>query len=63
MIILAQFKVYLRNPTVKDLLVIGGVNVKEQIAVLNSGVDIVVGTPGRLEDLIQGGYLSLTHCR
>lgn len=34
---------------------IGGVNVKEQIAALNSGIDIVVGTPGRLEDLIQGG--------
>lgn len=42
---------------------IGGVNVKEQISALNSGIDIVVGTPGRLEDLIQGGYLSLTHCR
>lgn len=36
---------------------------KEQIAVINSGVDIVVGTPGRLEDLIKTGYLSLTHCR
>jgi len=29
---------------------------------LNSGVDIIVATPGRLEDLIQGGYLLLTHC-
>lgn len=36
---------------------------KEQISTLNSGVDIVVGTPGRLEDLIQGGHLFLTHCR
>ena len=34
---------------------VGGINVKEQINQLNSGVDIVVGTPGRLEDLIQGG--------
>ena len=23
----------------------------------------MVGTPGRLEDLIQSGHLSLTHCR
>lgn len=38
-------------------------NVKEQISALNNGVDIVVGTPGRLEDLIQGGYLSLNQCR
>ncbi|XP_029673182.1 ATP-dependent RNA helicase Ddx1 isoform X2 [Formica exsecta] len=58
-----KFKIHLKNPTIRELLVIGGVNVKEQIAILNSGVDIVVGTPGRLEDLIQGGYLLLTHCR
>ncbi|CAK9794881.1 ATP-dependent RNA helicase Ddx1 [Anthophora quadrimaculata] len=58
-----KFKKYLKDPTIKELLVIGGVSAKEQISVLNAGVDIVVGTPGRLEDLIQGGYLSLTHCR
>ncbi|XP_014470350.1 PREDICTED: ATP-dependent RNA helicase Ddx1 [Dinoponera quadriceps] len=58
-----KFKTYLKDPTIRELLVIGGVNVKDQIATLNSGVDIVVGTPGRLEDLIQGGYLLLTHCR
>ncbi|XP_032665777.1 ATP-dependent RNA helicase Ddx1 [Odontomachus brunneus] len=58
-----KFKTHLKDPTIRELLVIGGVNVRDQIAVLNSGVDIVVGTPGRLEDLIQGGYLLLTHCR
>ncbi|XP_047538346.1 ATP-dependent RNA helicase Ddx1 isoform X2 [Vanessa atalanta] len=57
------FKKYLDNPKVRELLVVGGINVKDQINQLNSGVDIVVGTPGRLEDLIQGGYLALTHCR
>ncbi|XP_023289037.1 ATP-dependent RNA helicase Ddx1 isoform X2 [Orussus abietinus] len=60
---LQKFKVNLKDPKVKELLVIGGVNIKEQISILNSGVDIVVGTPGRLEDLVQSGYLSLTHCR
>jgi ATP-dependent RNA helicase DDX1 len=40
-------------------LVVGGVGVKEQIAVLKAGVDIVVATPGRLEDLISSGELSL----
>ncbi|KAI4490678.1 hypothetical protein M0804_003622 [Polistes exclamans] len=58
-----KFKTHIKNPFVRELLVIGGVSVKEQISTLNSGVDIVVGTPGRLEDLIQGGYMSLTHCR
>ncbi|XP_076269048.1 ATP-dependent RNA helicase Ddx1 [Rhynchophorus ferrugineus] len=58
------FKKYIQNPTLRELLVIGGVNVKEQISFLqNTGADIIVGTPGRLEDLIQGGYISLTNCR
>jgi ATP-dependent RNA helicase DDX1 len=59
-----NFKKYLESPSIRDLLVIGGVNVKEQISTLqNVGADIIVGTPGRLEDLIQGGYLALSNCR
>ncbi|XP_018576572.1 ATP-dependent RNA helicase Ddx1 [Anoplophora glabripennis] len=59
-----KFKKYLEDPTIRELLVIGGINVKEQISHLqNIGADIIVGTPGRLEDLIQGGYLSLSNCR
>ncbi|GJQ78597.1 putative ATP-dependent RNA helicase [Trypoxylus dichotomus] len=59
-----KFKRYLESPKIRELLVIGGVNVKEQINTLqNMGVDIIVGTPGRLEDLIQGGYISLANCR
>lgn len=59
-----KFKRYLESPKIRELLVIGGVNVKEQINTLqNAGVDIIVGTPGRLEDLIQGGYISLANCR
>ncbi|GLV36238.1 Dead-box-1 [Carabus blaptoides fortunei] len=60
---IVKFKKFLDSPKVRDLLVIGGVNVKDQISALNNGIDIVVGTPGRLEDLIQGGYLSLNQCR
>jgi len=58
-----KFKKHLDQPTVHELLVIGGVNIKEQMAALEKGVDIVVATPGRLEDLISGGYLSLSQCR
>ncbi|RZC39232.1 ATP-dependent RNA helicase Ddx1 [Asbolus verrucosus] len=59
-----KFKKYLESPSIRELLVIGGVNVKEQISTLqHTGADIIVGTPGRLEDLIQGGYLLLTNCR
>jgi len=57
------FKKHLAAPAVKELLVVGGVNVKDQISALSSGVDIVVATPGRLEDLISTGQLSLKQCR
>ncbi|KAF5296130.1 hypothetical protein FQR65_LT10300 [Abscondita terminalis] len=59
-----KFKKYLEAPKIRELLVVGGINVKEQISMLqNDGADIIVGTPGRLEDLVQSGYLSLVNCR
>ncbi|XP_055693754.1 ATP-dependent RNA helicase Ddx1 [Lutzomyia longipalpis] len=60
---ITRFKKYLKDPLINELLLIGGVSVKTQMAVLQSGVDIIVATPGRLEDLIGGGYLLLSHCR
>jgi superfamily II DNA/RNA helicase len=41
----------------------GGTNVKRDVARLRKGVDIVVGTPGRLEDLIQQRELHLDDVR
>jgi hypothetical protein len=60
---LKLFKAHLGSPPVRELLVVGGVKVDDQIRALEAGVDIVVATPGRLEDLIQKGSLSLTQCR
>lgn len=60
---LQKFKKFLRNPVVNELLLVGGMNVRDQIASFNHGVDIVVATAGRLEDMIAGGHVSLTHCR
>uniref|UniRef100_A0A6B2E557 ATP-dependent RNA helicase n=1 Tax=Phlebotomus kandelakii TaxID=1109342 RepID=A0A6B2E557_9DIPT len=60
---ITRFKKHLKDPVISELLLIGGVNVREQMAVLERGVDIIVATPGRLEDLIGGGYLLLSHCR
>jgi len=48
-------------PTVyRELLVMGGDSAKEQIRALQQGVDIVCGTPGRLDDLISTGKLDLS---
>lgn len=41
------------------MTIFGGVNQSGQVRRLRQGVDIVVATPGRLEDLMQQGHLSL----
>ena len=41
--------------------VYGGVSMDPQVSALRKGVDIVVGTPGRLIDLIERGELSVAH--
>ncbi|KAI9587726.1 ATP-dependent RNA helicase Ddx1 [Glossina fuscipes] len=60
---LEKFKVHLSNPDVCSLLLIGGVKLEQQKSALQQGVHIVVGTPGRLEEMINGGFVQLTHCR
>lgn len=39
----------------------GGVPFERQIAALDAGTDVVVGTPGRLLDLSRQGHLDLSH--
>lgn len=60
---ITKFKRFIKDPTIRELLLVGGINVRDQISQLEQGIDIVVATPGRLEDLISGGYLALSHCR
>lgn len=44
----------------RELLLVGGESVKDQMRRLDEGVDIVIATPGRLEDLISTGKLDLS---
>ncbi|XP_003747414.1 ATP-dependent RNA helicase DDX1 [Galendromus occidentalis] len=60
---LESFAKYLSDPQVKCLCATGGASANEQLKALQSGVDIVVGTPGRLEDLVSTGRLSLKQCK
>jgi ATP-dependent RNA helicase DeaD len=52
---------YGRCLNVRVLAVYGGQPYNQQINRLRQGVDIVVGTPGRLLDLIEKGVLDLSH--
>ena len=47
----------------KVALVYGGVSIQDQIQKLRRGVDIVVGTPGRIIDMIERGELDLSNIR
>lgn len=59
------FKKYLcdQQPALNEMLLVAGENVAIQLKRIQQGVDIIVATPGRLDDLIEGGQISLAHCR
>ncbi|GAB2687313.1 DEAD/DEAH box helicase [Thalassiella azotivora] len=49
--------------SVRVLTVYGGRAYEPQVEALQRGVEVVVGTPGRLLDLAQQGHLTLAHAR
>ncbi|XP_072024560.1 ATP-dependent RNA helicase DDX1-like [Amphiura filiformis] len=57
------FKKNMKEYCPRELLIIGGGGAREQIDALNRGVDIVVATPGRIDDLMGTGKLSLSQVR
>ncbi|XP_029191100.2 ATP-dependent RNA helicase DDX1-like isoform X2 [Acropora millepora] len=59
----SKFRKYLPSPQVKEVLLIGGENVKTQVQMLNEGVDIVTGTPGKLDDFISTNKINLSQVR
>lgn len=57
--VVEQIELFTKYMTVRVLGVYGGVNIKTQMGALTQGVDIVVGTPGRLYDLAANRSLLL----
>ncbi len=57
--ILDSFRAYGRHLRISAALVIGGVPMGGQVRALRDGLDILVATPGRLLDLVQGNALRL----
>lgn len=54
-------------PSLKSVVVVGATNVSRDVRALQGGADILVGTPGRLNDLIENYGLakplaSIKHC-
>lgn len=48
-----------RYTPVRTLTIYGGASIEKQVEQIENGVDVVVGTPGRVLDLYQRGYLQL----
>jgi superfamily II DNA/RNA helicase len=40
---------------------VSGINMGEQIALINAGCDILTCTPGRIRSLVQEGRVDLSH--
>lgn len=55
-----NFDVYAKNVKLTKALLIGGVSFKEQDALIDRGVDVLIATPGRLLDHFERGKLLLT---
>ncbi len=59
--IFESFEKYGKYLPLKSTVIFGGVGQVPQVAALKAGVDILVATPGRLNDLIGQGYISLSN--
>jgi ATP-dependent RNA helicase RhlE len=54
-----EFRVFARGLDLYSTLVVGGVNIDRQIRDLRRRPHVIIGTPGRLKDLMQRGVLQL----
>lgn len=57
-----NFEKYGKNHELSMALLIGGVQMGDQIKALDDGVDVLIATPGRLMDLFDRGKILLTGC-
>ncbi|WP_128892889.1 DEAD/DEAH box helicase [Erythrobacter sp. HKB08] len=57
-----NFEKYGKNHDLKMALLIGGVQMGDQVKALNEGVDVLIATPGRLMDLFERGKILLNGC-
>ena len=56
-----SFRAYGRHLPLRHLVIFGGVSQHAQTEGLKQGIDVLVATPGRLLDLMNQGFISLSH--
>lgn len=57
-----EFRAFSRGMGIYSTLAIGGASMFKQRAELRRNPNFVIGTPGRLKDLIKQGFLTLDYC-
>src|SRR6478672_5744211 len=58
-----NFEKYGKYHPLSMALLIGGVQMGDQVKALEKGVDVLIATPGRLMDLFSRGKIMLTDCK
>jgi len=47
-----EFQKLTKNTRLRSVVVVGGKSAQEQGSIISGGVEIVIGTPGRIEDFL-----------
>lgn len=58
-----SFRAYAKYNRVRSCVVFGAVGYRPQVEALRRGADILIATPGRLNDLIRKGYVDLSNIK
>src|SRR5258708_9018709 len=58
-----NFEKYGKYHPLSMALLMGGVQMGDQVKALEKGVDVLIATPGRLTDLFRRGKIMLTDCK
>jgi ATP-dependent RNA helicase RhlE len=56
-----DFRAFSKGLSLKSVLCVGGTNINPQVRALRGQPHVVIGTPGRLKDLVQQGALDLDY--
>jgi ATP-dependent RNA helicase DDX3X len=49
--------------SLRAVVAFGGTSISSQMEKISQGCDILIGTPGRIQDLLQRGVTSLSHVK
>lgn len=58
-----ELKEFAHGLNIFSTLCVGGLNIGQQISQLRRDPHVIIGTPGRLKDLLERRFLNLSHCR